>query len=905
MRQDLVQRIEAGCVVATPNRRLAAHLKRDYDAAQLAAGKSVWVSADCLPLGAFLERCYGELTRFTPGETLLSSEQELALWEQVIADSAHGAALLNRPVAARAARDARGIQHAHRIALPRDGYAPDEDAQAYCAWAARFGELARGRGLLDAARLPDAIVRALERNADLDARSLVLYGFDQPAPQIRDFFRALAAHGWEVDELAPELGPGRATRTGYAEAEAELSAVAEQIGRALAGDPGSRIGVVVPDLAARRPDVIRIFDDVLEPARVLGPSRERARPYNVSLGLPLAGCPLVHSALLVLSAARGELALEEAGALLRSPFLAAAERELACRAALDAELRRDGRRVVELRALARRARGRSARDPAATPQLAARLASWIRLAADARKAKRPPSQWSTVFQRLLSGLGWPGERTLDSGEYQIFQKWREIVSGMSALDLVMPRLGYAEALASLKRIASDTLFQPESPEVPVQVLGVLEANALEFDHLFVTGLTDETWPPPPRPNPFLPVGLQRAHRVPHASSEWQLEYARRTTRLWLGAATEIRLSWPQRDGDRELRASPVLRDIPEAAPAPRSSPLLRETVHAARAIERVADFTAPALPAGIEVRGGAAFFENQAACPFKGYAVHRLGAQALEAARVGLDARERGGLVHLAASHLWRELKNHARLMAAGEEELGAAVGRAVAGAAESARRRRPDVMTAAFTALERERVARLLLRLLALEKSRAPFEVLACEERRQVDVAGVKVSTRLDRVDRLADGAQAVLDYKTARAVDVADWLGERPDEPQLPLYAASGRERLAAVAFVQLHAQQVRFEGVARTADVLPGVPALARSKAARHYPDFSAMVESWRAMLENLARGFLAGRAEVAPKEYPQTCEHCDLGTLCRVSELKDRGPGAEPVPSPAEAEEDGDA
>ena len=99
------------------------------------------------------------------------------------------------------------------------------------------------------------------------------------------------------------------------------------------------------------------------------------------------------------------------------------------------------------------------------------------------------------------------------------------------------------------------------------------------------------------------------------------------------------------------------------------------------------------------------------------------------------------------------------------------------------------------------------------------------------------------------------------------------------------------AAVAFVQLTARRVRFEGLSRAAGVLPGVKLLAESRAARLYPDWNAMMESWRVVLENLAREYLAGRAAVAPKKYPETCKHCDFPTLCRVQELMDRGPVAE--------------
>jgi hypothetical protein len=41
-------------------------------------------------------------------------------------------------------------------------------------------------------------------------------------------------------------------------------------------------------------------------------------------------------------------------------------------------------------------------------------------------------------------------------------------------------------------------------------------------------------------------------------------------------------------------------------------------------------------------------------------------------------------------------------------------------------------------------------------------------------------------------------------------------------------------------------------------------------------------WRDCIEQLARDFLAGRADVNPREYPKTCDRCGLQTLCRIQE-----------------------
>jgi hypothetical protein len=50
-----------------------------------------------------------------------------------------------------------------------------------------------------------------------------------------------------------------------------------------------------------------------------------------------------------------------------------------------------------------------------------------------------------------------------------------------------------------------------------------------------------------------------------------------------------------------------------------------------------------------------------------------------------------------------------------------------------------------------------------------------------------------------------------------------------------------------------------------------------------------------IEQLARDFLAGRADVDPLDPEKTCRHCGLQTLCRIAEqtLLTDEPDAEPV------------
>src|SRR5581483_6754825 len=122
---------------------------------------------------------------------------------------------------------------------------------------------------------------------------------------------------------------------------------------------------------------------------------------------------------------------------------------------------------------------------------------------------------------------------------------------------------WAPSRATLERLCRDTLFQPQSADVPVQVLGVLESAGLAFDCLWVSGLSDEAWPLDARPNPFVPVALQKQAGVPQASAEGSLELDRRITQGWLGAADEVVLSHFEREEDRELAPSALILGVPK------------------------------------------------------------------------------------------------------------------------------------------------------------------------------------------------------------------------------------------------------------------------------------------------------------------------------------------------------
>jgi hypothetical protein len=153
-------------------------------------------------------------------------------------------------------------------------------------------------------------------------------------------------------------------------------------------------------------------------------------------------------------------------------------------------------------------------------------------------------------------------------------------------------------------------------------------------------------------------------------------------------------------------------------------------------------------------------------------------------------------------------------------------------------------------------------------------FTVAAVEDKRTLAIGPLTLRGKLDRVDELEDGRRIVIDYKSS-AAPASAWLGERPDEPQLPLYLIATEPGAAAIAFAQVKAGNMKFAALAADETLLPVYKSL---------PDigWEAQVAAWRGVLGALATQFAAGEAAVLPKNPRTTCRNCDLQPLCRIHE-----------------------
>lgn len=887
----LAPALSRGAIVLTPNRRLASRIRL-----ALAARHAVAPAAPVYAIADWIDQLWQQMIAradaLAAGLLVLSPAQELALWERAV--RADDTPLLRPGQAAAQAQSVyRTLALWQQLPLTkalRDECAAQPDTALFIEWADRFaGDCERRRVIAAAERDRRVIDAALQQRVQLPAR-IVAVGFDDMPPLYRTLLRSVA----DCSELELPSRLQRAACIGFESREKQLQAAALWAQRELQKNPAGPFAIVVPDLNQQRALVERVLLDVLTPDHALPQQPRKLPPLNISSGEALAQTPLIRSALQLLELAAPDIERDTLLQLLPSPFHTCADDESALVALIEkiCALRTTPVRAAQLRVCA---------DTVEKNHPQWKFAQSLqRLAERARRERwqstqHSAQQWAQLFCDTLTLLGWPGARTLDSVEYQQHAHWQQMLIEFARYDQVGGPLDFSGALALLRQLAQAQIFQAQTLDTPLQVLGVLEAAGLQFQGLWLCDMGDDRWPQTAAPHALLPRDLQRRLRMPRCDAEREFAIAQRLTQSLLASAPNIVVSYQNESDEAVRRISPLFAALPEINSTALLGGDVSELLPAAQryrrsregfSLEEFSPGDAPPLTAAETARGGSALFKDQAACPFRAFAAHRLDAYALDEPVAGLDAAERGSILHAALEFVWRELQTQAALLALDENAQNALIERAATQALRDFAARAPHRLGLRFTQLETQRLRRVVNVWLDVERERGAFRVHALEHKARAEFGGLPLRLRVDRIDRLADGRFLIIDYKTKNAnCSINEWLGERPDEPQLPLYsqllATQDEESgavLAGIAFAQVRLEKPQLIGAGDLEQ--PGFEMPSYFSDGDPVTDWRELQARWRAVLENLAQQFIDGHAAVMPKAR-NTCDFCAFDSICRIA------------------------
>lgn len=835
-------------VVLAPNRLFVDVLSTQFTHDRLSEGRSTWERPAITTPYAWLTSLWQE-KRYGGADlpALLSPGQEAALWQRLL-EREHPD-LFDFGGAASLAVSASRLVAEWQISLDHEAWTDSKDAEHFRTLYRMFRRECRELECIvraDLWRLASSWLAGSQAHVTLAA-------FDILSP-------ALQSLPSQQEPLSP--APKRRKRIRAAQCEnlpAEIEHCARWARRRIETCPAESVGVAVAGLAENHELVNRTFAQIFYPA---GARDSISSAFHIHGQRALLSEPIVAAAERILELAASDLRVEDASAILLSPYLEGAQEERSARALADVQLR--NRR--DLRVTLGQIEYRTSQCPA-FQEILRRVRHVLR--EQPRLASL--SVWSEWTGNLLDAAGWPGKIKLTEREADAVEAWDDALNDLAALSYVLPPLPFDAARRELKRLLNRKGFGSAGDLFsPVQILDASAMPGLRFDAAALCGISDGAWPLLDPHQPFVPLRLQRQAGMPGTTAVAAAERKAKLTTQLLDAAPEMIATFSG-EPSALLRSSLQVKATTASlweGPRPVES-------YAIADLELLEDERGPALPRSLTPVGGVSIIKAQSLCPFQAFARYRLLADAPEEACFGLDARERGGFLHKALEHVWRAIGNSEKLKSLSEADLCGVINE---GVEQAVREDGRSPFHELVSDTERRRLNDVILEWLRVEKTRkVPFTVELIEEKKTVSLAGLPLNLRVDRVDRLPDNSVLLIDYKSGQP-SAKDLLTDRPKEPQLLVYAAAVDEHVDGVYIAQVRGREARAQGMAAREHFPEG-------RKSKNAPSWDAERDTVHGRLEKLAREFLEGHAAVDPQK--DACTFCGVKLLCRVAEAGKAG------------------
>ncbi len=869
----LFEILNPGDLLLTANKRLILLLHKAYADYQQTQQKLLWPTLSLFTLSRWLELLWEkqQIESQSFPLRLLTEAQECVIWETIIHQS--GYLLLDRHHTATRSQQAWQLLHQAQLNYTSSQFKQTKETASWQTWASSFAEFSNACHCIDFCSATNRLIELLQKKILTPPKRIFLLGFTELNQQTKKLLDCLEDQQCIISHYTPAYSEATLQRLSLIDKESEFRSMAlwayqcEQAGK-------KNIGCVVPNLIEQRSPLLRQFSEVFSE---LTPASSHRPAFNIAAGNPLKEFTLIQTAITIIELENIN-SFSKVSELIRSPYLGAALQEQSQRAQLDIYLRCHSENKLYLEALIATSKKN------ACPHLSGLISRLLPLltAYDAKSLAKP-SLWAEHFAKKLHSLAWPGERSLDSHEFQLLERWSELLTELAGLDFILGQINQARALQQLQTLMANRLFQAKTCNEPsIQVVGILDTAGIYFDAMWVMGLDDKTWPATAKPNPFIPYALQRQHQLPHASNEREFYFARLLTQGLIRSAPRIIFSHAVQDLDQVLRPSVLINNMPSIELSELTLPLYQsraEKIRSTQDWEYYCDEQGSALPEDQYFFANTQLLQSQANCPFQAFARFRLHAKFYSLPAIGLNARDRGILLHQILEQFWNVIANQETLLQLSTDALNGQIDAAIDSALVAYTKKRAFIFKPHFTDIERRRLRQLLKNIIDLEKQRPLFIQTWHEQKQDYKLLKLTLNLRIDRIDQLADNSYLIIDYKTGIPTTI-NYLEERLDHLQLPLYCLAYAETVRGFALMHLRSNTIALQGISAEESGITQLSPLKKLKTTLVLQSWSDLLDHWQALLEKLAQQFQTGLAVVDPKRGATTCQLCDLKLLCRI-------------------------
>lgn len=904
--QPLAAELAKQTLCLTPNQRLASRIVNAYAIYCHQHGHTVVAAPRVSSFNQWLDNCWEQLVMMAYPQAiikqLLTANEQRLIIERIIMASEVGGLLL-RP-SATVQHVVKAIENLSQWMLDINEISISsqfntDDSLCLLQWLRDFESHCDINGYISPSHKSQLILQAFKEGVLVTEPCIITTAFETLTPLQQHILEAAA----DVVKQEEVVHAAKATQKTIAciNHEQEITVAAlwakQQLKNAIDSQKMPTIAIVIPDLNQNKEKVQRIFEEIFMPDLQMPDVARVSLPFNISAGGALIEQPIIASAIKLLELNARSINCDELVELLHSPFLCFSDEDLSFISKLIGWVKRERTtriNIARLRQLTSKLIEKKTDDEEASNCcFADALMAQNTLSTRFGLSKSISiQQWVDFFYETFELYQWPGIRNPDSQEYQALKQFQQITLQFAQSDVVMGKINFNEALQQYKQLLSNAVFQPQTIESPLQILGLLEASGLHFDQLWLMGMSSKQWPASPNPNPLLPVAMQKKFNMPHSTASRELSLAQHLSNRFCHSAQHVYVSFSQVIDDNPCSISPLFNDMEQLSP----EQVLNKTVDSllpqheiyrryqvANGLEDFEWGDAPPLTEAESIKGGTSLFANQSLCPFKAFATHRLSIKAFEKPVVGIDKSAKGNLLHRSLELIWKQITNLNELRALTDDEQTKLCTDYAEFSLNEYSHKLSEPLGIRLHKIESQRLASLLFAWLNVERERADFTVVSREERKIFRFAQLELIGRVDRVDQLSDGSHVVIDYKTGKPA-IKSWWGDRPEQPQLPLYSSLLEQEgiaVSAVAFAQVNIEACVIKGIGDDNVAEKTLSWNAKTQSQAGVQSWAHLKEHWQQVLSSLANDFIAGKSAVDPKSVLASCQYCDLAPVCRVN------------------------
>jgi len=886
----------------TPNQRLAKYLLTQHKKTTLTfSGSSVktfyqpkicsfdnWLHMQFEYLQEHLPFEYGKLQ-------LLTTQQEKFLWQEIINnDSLCNNLLLKQSIVTEVMK-AHSLTYDWNInkkTIVATHYFISLDQKSFFSWQEIFEKKCSQKNHISQSQLLPLIHNALEKNILPLEDQYIFFGFDELSPSKVLLQQQLKALNKTVknDEDAKRAATYQKTLK-CRDFEEEIFLASEWANSIRGNNKDAQIAIVIPSLAQNRQLILNTFIQTLNTSSYCPGNSIYPLNFNISSGVSLSSIPIIKTAMMcihmqMLNIQGEKIASETLSEFIRNPFLFNLILSKSDKLKIDQVLKSAGKSEFNIQEIINIFKN----SHFEITKLMSKIFSDKRLV----KQLKTHLEWREHFLQVLECFQWLKEKQLDSESFQAVKKFMDLLNEFSKLDDYFGKCDLPQAIIRIEDFIKGELFQAESineSEKNIHVLGTLEAAGQSFSHLWVCEVNDKTWPSKPHPNAFLPIGLQKELHMPHSSAQRELDFSKKIIHRFQQECNNIIYSFSENEKDEGLSLSPLISEIEITSKEQlieyfqlKIPDSLDTQIFKTKETEYFNDQTLIPITKNETLIGGQGIIKSQGLCPFNAFSSYRLTIKAFEEEKDSLSAIDRGNILHKLMELFWKEVKNHAQLIELSDEQIANLLNKHC----EIIRNQNiHNVMDKEIAfSLELNRAQEVALLFLNAEKQREPFEVIGFEVKQEQTIQDLHLSLRVDRIDRLEDGSEIIIDYKTNNTQSNS-WIPPRIDEPQLPIYLMNN-PKAEAIAYGVLNKNEQEFglKGIASRLHPNTKIFNCTDERKNKKLPSqWNDILQIWKLDIENQASNFIQGVNFVDPKNKNISCTYCDFLTICRVNEIID--------------------